>query len=233
MKSVLEYLKNASRHMQNIYIVLCIAALLIIRITLSIYTLDSNPSLVEYLSGNLLPEVSGMVIELILILFVVEAIQSSEKKRIDKLKEADSHHKQVMIERRLRAQLRFLLKSIFEDIELPDGSNISQFLFHAIDHEQNQRMINVLKQVLYTEAKTDTFNENLLVSSQLELPLILALSPLCSDLSDRHVKAWMSIAHYLQKINSQSNMEQNAERLLSWIALFDKQTVNEGLVEKI
>lgn len=231
MKSVLKYLSNASRQMQNVYIIICLIALFIIRITLSIYTSESEPSLAIYAAGNLLPEISGMIIELFVILFVVEAIQSTERKRIADLKTEESHRKRIMLERRLRAQLRFLLKSIFEDIDLPDGSNVSKFLFHAIQHDANQRMINVLKQALYEELKAESFCESLSDTCQLELPLILALTPLCSELSDRHVKAWMSIAHYLQKINCQRNVEQSAERLLSWIAFFDKQTHSQKLIE--
>ncbi|MCL9777629.1 hypothetical protein M9196_23305, partial [Vibrio sp. S4B1] len=139
--------------------------------------------------------------------------------------------KQVMLERRLRAQLRFLLRRVFEDTELVDGSNISSFLFHAIDHKANQRTLNVLKQTLHGEAQSESFKENLLHTCQMELSLILALTQVCSGLSDRHVKAWMSIAYYLQQVNTQSNMIHNTEKLISWIAFFDKQTLTQGLAE--
>ncbi|HCE4621535.1 hypothetical protein [Vibrio parahaemolyticus] len=231
MKAVIEYLANASRHMQNVYLLVFIAIAFIFRITLSIYTSESDPTLVEYIAGNLLPEVTGMLIELVLILVVVEAIQSGESKKRKQAELDKIHRKQVMLERRLRAQLRFLLKRIFGDTDLIDGSSISTFLFHASNHEENQHMLSVLKQTLFEEAQSESFRENLHESCQLELSLILALTPVCSGLSDRHVKAWMSIAHYLQQINTKNDVVQNTEKLLSWIAFFDKQTVSQNLVE--
>ena len=107
MKAVIEYLANASRHMQNVYLLVFIAIAFIFRITLSIYTSESDPTLVEYIAGNLLPEVTGMLIELVLILVVVEAIQSGESKKRKQAELDKIHRKQVMLERRLRAQLVF------------------------------------------------------------------------------------------------------------------------------
>ncbi|EIO3984891.1 hypothetical protein LQK30_004341 [Vibrio vulnificus] len=233
MKAVLDYLANASRQMQNVYLMIFIVAALIFRITLHIYSAESEPTLAEYASGNLLPEVTGMLIELVLILIVVESIQSAEIKRRQKEETAESHRKQVMLERRLRAQLRFLLKRIFENTNLVDGNDISKFLFHASEHQANQRMLNVLKQTLELseDARSPLFKQNLLQSCQQELSLILALTPVCSGLSDRHVKAWMSIAHYLQQIITENSISQDTEKLISWIAFFDKQTVIQNLVE--
>ncbi|WP_273987325.1 hypothetical protein [Vibrio parahaemolyticus] len=231
MKAVIEYLANASRHMQNVYLLVFIAIAFVLRITLYIYTSESEPTLGGYVAGNLLPEVTGMLIELVLILVVVEAIQSGESQKRKQAELAKTHRKQVMLERRLRAQLRFLLRRIFEDSDLIDGTSISTFLFHASEHEENQYKLSVLKQTLFEEAQSESFRENLYESCQLELSLILALTPVCSGLSDRHVKAWMSIAHYLQQINTQNNVAQNADKLISWIAFFDKQTVSQNLVE--
>lgn len=231
MKAVIEYLANASRHMQNVYILVFIAIAFILKVTLSIYTSESNPTLIDYIAGNLLPEVTGMLIELVLILVVVEAIQSGESKKRKQAELDKIHRKQVMLERRLRAQLRFLLKRIFEDTDLINGSSISTFLFHAANHEANQHMISVLRQTLFEEGQSESFRENLHDSCQSELSLILALTPVCSGLSDRHVKAWMSIAHYLQQINTKNDVVQNADKLLSWIAFFDKQTVSQNLIE--
>ncbi|WP_419239992.1 hypothetical protein [Photobacterium leiognathi] len=231
MKAVLSHLVNASRLMQNVYITIFFVAVFVLRITFDIYSDNTEPTLNSYISGNLLPEITGMLIELVFILFVVEAIQSAEKNRKQKAEQEESHRKQVMLERRLRAQLRFLLRRIFEDIDLIDGSTISTFLFHAVEHSKNQHMLVILKQTLDEEANSESFKENLLEVCQLELQLILSLTPICSGLSERHVKAWMSIAHYLQQINTKNNTIQNTEKLISWIAFFDKQTVSQGLAE--
>ncbi|MCL9777619.1 hypothetical protein M9196_23255, partial [Vibrio sp. S4B1] len=79
--------------MQNVYLLVFIALAFVVRITLSIY--DTEPTLAEYVSGNLLPEITGMLVELVLILVVVEAIQSTELKRRQEAELAESHQKQV------------------------------------------------------------------------------------------------------------------------------------------
>lgn len=217
--------------MQNIYILIFIAIAFILRITLYIYTNESDTTLSDYVAGNLLPEITGMLIELVFILVVIEAIKTTETKRREQEEINKSHRKQVMLERRLRAQLRFLLRRIFKNIDLVDGSNISKFFFHASEQQANQYMLNVMKQTLNREEQSELFKVNLLESCQLELSLILALTPVCSGLSDRHVKAWMSIAHYMQQINIENNVIDNTEKLISWIAFFDKQTASESLIE--
>lgn len=173
-----------------------------------------------------------MIIELVLILFVVDAIQNKERKDRENSEASEKKHKQIMLERRLRAQLRFLIRQIFEDVAVYNGTTGKDFLFHAADHLKNQETINNFKKVINEEILSESFRENLKNICLHEQSLILALSPVCSELSDRHVKAWMAIAHYLQKITTGNNSLQNIERLLSWIAFFDKQTFIQGLINK-
>lgn len=232
MKPLLEHFANATRNMQSLYIIVFILAAFLLRTTLYIYTSTSEPTLTEYIASNLLPEISGMIIELVLILFVVDAIQNKERKDRENSEASEKKHKQIMLERRLRAQLRFLIRQIFEDVAVYNGTTGKDFLFHAADHLKNQETINNFKQVINEEILSESFRENLKNVCLHEQSLILALSPVCSELSDRHVKAWMAIAHYLQKITTENNSLQNTERLLSWIAFFDKQTFIQGLINK-
>lgn len=230
MKPLLEHFANATRNMQSLYIIVFILAAFLLRTTLYLYTSQSEITLENYAANNLLPEVTGMVIELVLILFVVDAIQSKEKKDRENNEILEKRHKQIMLERRLRAQLRFLIRQIFEDVTIDNGTIGKDFLFHAADHYENQVSINKFKEVIAEEIASDSFKEYLINVCLNEQPLILALSPVCSELSDRHVKAWMAIAHYLQKITTGNNPLQNTEKLLSWIAFFDKQTFSQGLI---
>jgi len=218
--------------MQSLYITVFILAAFLLRTTLYIYTSTSEITLSEYASSNLLPEFTGMIIELVLILFVVDAIQNKERKDRESNEASEKKHKQIMLERRLRAQLRFVVRQIFEDVIINDGTTGKDFLFHAADHFKNQEDINNFKQAVNEEILSESFRENLINVCLHEQSLILALSPVCSELSDRHVKAWMAIAHYLQKIMTGNNSLQNTERLLSWITFFDKQTFIQGLINK-
>ncbi|MFM5368122.1 hypothetical protein ACET85_20865 [Aeromonas veronii] len=104
MKPLLEHFANATRNMQSLYIIVFILAAFLLRTTLYLYTSQSEITLEDYAANNLLPEVTGMVIELVLILFVVDAIQSKEKKDRENNETLEKRHKQIMLERRLRAQ---------------------------------------------------------------------------------------------------------------------------------
>ncbi|WP_167816885.1 hypothetical protein [Aliivibrio fischeri] len=229
MKELLNQFLDSSRKMQNVYITVFIVALTLLRITIEIYTSDSDPTLAGYLAGNLLPELSGMIIELFVLLFIIEAIQSSERKRQKELLQTKVLEKQVMLERRLRAQLRFLLRRVFHDVKYGDDEEIITFLFHATEHEKNQQTLDNLKLALSANIESKTFLQNLIKTCESELPLLLSLSPVCSQLSDRHVKAWMSIAFYLNQIVSENEPHNNADKLIGWIAYFDKQTDKQSL----
>ncbi len=230
----MKYLKalffNASHQMQNLYIWIFLLLVLLFKFTVELFTSSSDPTHVQYLTGNLLPELTGMLIELAFILFVVEVVQDGERSRRKAQEKESERNKKIMLERRLQAQLRFLMRRIFENAELSNEFNISSFLYHAIEHEENQRAIEIFKNTVLEQSFNDTFHESVLNTCQSELPLILSLTAICSELSDRHVKAWMAIAYYLQQINANNDIIQNTQQLLSWIAMFDKHTFQQNLL---
>ncbi len=89
-RTILRAFFDSSRAMQNVYIGLILLFLSLLRITLEIYpTTEQNENgitypLWDYFSGNLLPEISGMVIEVLLFLFVIDVIREFERVKLEK-----------------------------------------------------------------------------------------------------------------------------------------------------
>ncbi len=80
---------ESSRAMQNIYLFLILAAIVLIKISLDVYPIklsDGRLPLWDYFKGNLLPELSGMIFEVLLFLFVIDVVRSSEALKNEKEK---------------------------------------------------------------------------------------------------------------------------------------------------
>ncbi len=230
MSYLRKLLSEASDAMFKVYIGIFLLVVLIFKTTVTFYFLDSNASFLEYFKGNLLPEFTGMVVELMLFIFVIDVLRDSERKNQERLKSIAEHNEKVEIEHRLRHQLRILVRRVFEDVDL-DGSNTgANFKFHASEHEENQKTLRVLKSMLSDELDSNVFADNLVQSALFELPMIMSLSSVNSNLSGRHLKAWMAIIFFLKQISEKKNLKDNTERLIDWIAMFDKFSFQQKLV---
>ncbi|EGQ9060217.1 MULTISPECIES: hypothetical protein [Vibrio] len=230
MSYLRKLLSEASDAMFKVYIGIFLLVVLIFKTTVTFYFLDSNASFLEYFKGNLLPEFTGMVVELMLFIFVIDVLRDSERKNQERLKSIAEHNEKVEIEHRLRHQLRILVRRVFEDVDL-DGSNTgANFKFHASEHEENQKTLRVLKSMLSDELDSNVFADNLVQSALFELPMIMSLASVNSNLSGRHLKAWMAIIFFLKQISEKKNLKDNTERLIDWIAMFDKFSFQQKLV---
>ncbi|EHH1246261.1 hypothetical protein J7H98_003860 [Vibrio parahaemolyticus] len=230
MSYLRKLLSEASDAMFKVYIGIFLLVVLIFKTTVTFYFLDSNASFLEYFKGNLLPEFTGMVVELMLFIFVIDVLRDSERKNQERLKSIAEYNEKVEIEHRLRHQLRILVRRVFEDVDL-DGSNTgANFKFHASEHEENQKTLRVLKSMLSDELDSNVFADNLVQSALFELPMIMSLASVNSNLSGRHLKAWMAIIFFLKQISEKKNLKDNTERLIDWIAMFDKFSFQQKLV---
>ncbi|HDY8067498.1 hypothetical protein ABMX65_22185 [Vibrio vulnificus] len=230
MSYLRKLLSEASDAMFKVYIGIFLLVVLIFKTTVTFYFLDSNASFLEYFKGNLLPEFTGMVVELMLFIFVIDVLRDSERKNQERLKSIAEHNEKVEIEHRLRHQLRILVRRVFEDVDL-DGSNTgANFKFHASEHEENQKTLRVLKSMLSDELDSNVFADNLVQSALFELPMIMSLASVSSNLSGRHLKAWMAIIFFLKQISEKKNLKDNTERLIDWIGMFDKFSFQQKLV---
>jgi len=143
----------------------------------------------EYFAGNLLPELTGMLIELCIILFIVERWQ--EQNRIRFL---------IVKEKRLREYLIFFLRHGFKT--LPRKYRVGNF--YGEEHEQN---------IEYLDSVFDFIKENGLATEEIDairaqcdvdLNTFGNLLPVASELTDHHFKAWSRIVYFMVRISKGS-----------------------------
>lgn len=231
MKFILNVFRNSTTEMQNALICIFIIQVFILKFTFEFY--GTGQELAQYFKGNLLPELTGMVIELIIILLFIDAI----RKREDIKKEEESAfaelNRRIDIERRLRSQLRLLTRSLFSEIELDNSFQLKDFLFHADEHSSNNQILTEIEKALAEEIDASAINENLIYAAKFELNILMSLASTSSLLSERHMKAWMTIIYYLKLMSECSEEEikvpEHAINVVRWIKVFDKHTYSQKL----
>ncbi len=148
-----------------------------------------------FLVGNILPEMIGVCVELLIIIFVFDAWQKKEEQQ-----------RKIKVERRLREFLIFFLKHNFESF--PPSCQAGNF--YGREHYRNKEAINnliakieekgleeevVLKVQRYCEAQKEIFNN---------------LIPVSSDLTNDHFKSWVRISYFMNAIVSKSEKTSHA-----------------------
>ncbi|MGL0949090.1 hypothetical protein [Vibrio vulnificus] len=234
---------ESSKAMQNIYIFLILAAICLIKITIEVYPVelaDGELPLWDYFKGNLLPELSGMIFEVLLFLFVIDVVRSSEALKNEKQKEEDAllrerekekqeFHRKIQIERRLRTQLRVLIRRMFSDYKLSNGVLGCDFLFHACDYLDNQKVFVELSADIANDGEGSYFLEAAAECASFELEILLSIAQLNATLSDEHMKFWMYIIYFLKQISLHNRVLENMQSLLSNIANFEKASRAQNL----
>ena len=238
---------ESSKAMQNIYIFLILAAIFLIKITIEVYPVklsDGELPLWDYFKGNLLPELSGMIFEVLLFLFVIDVVRSSEALKNEKKKEEEAllrekekekqeFHRKIQIERRLRTQLRVLIRRMFCDYKLSNGVLGCDFLFHARDYLDNQQVFVELSADIAKDGEESYFFEEAAQCASFELDILLSIAQLNATLSDEHMKIWMYIVYFLKQISLDNHVLENMKSLLGNIANFEKASRAQKLDSEI
>jgi len=244
-RTILRAFFDSSRAMQNVYIGLILFFLSLLRITLEAYPVTEliegsvTYPLWDYFSGNLLPEMSGMVIEVLLFLFVIDVIREFEKAKIEQQVEAEKVRikeeqqsnelrRKIQIERRLRHQLRVLVRRIFEDLDIAHDETCAEFKFHANRYIENQPMFVLLSSRISEESADSNFYEEAKNLASFELELLMAVTQLCTELSDKHMKTWMNILFFLKQLSIGQKVDESTLELIKNIANFEKWSRAEG-----
>ncbi|BCK11793.1 membrane protein [Vibrio cholerae] len=172
-------------------------------------------SLIAWLSNsegffvqNLVPELMGVCIELLIILFVFDVWQK-----------ADEQHKKIKVERRLREFLIFFLKHSFSTF--PPSCQPGRF--YGSDHEQNQKALDNLIEHI----EQNGLDEEIILAVQSyclkEREIFNNLISVSSDLENDHFKSWVRIAYFMNAIVTNSEKTSYAViKILQNIQRFDK-----------
>lgn len=168
-----------------------------------------------FLVGNILPEMIGICIELLIIIFVFEAWQKKEEKE-----------RKIKVERRLREFLIFFLKDNFQDF--PPSCQAGNF--YGKDHFQNQKSIRNL----ISNIEENGLNEKVVLQVQrycdTEKEIFNNLIPVASDLTNDHFKSWVRISYFMNAIVSKNEKTSHAViKILQNIDRFDSESYKNEL----
>lgn len=168
-----------------------------------------------YFIGSIVPELIGVCIELLIILWVFDRWQAVSKKR-----------KLISLERRLREYLIFFLKHSFKT--LPKEYRIGRFF--GVDHTKNIEQIDRLIKYI----KDNGLNESALSSIQThcerESRTLENLLPIASELTNDHFKAWCRIVYFINSIADRNEPISNSTvDILQNIKRFDSESFKRNL----
>lgn len=168
-----------------------------------------------FIIGNIVPELIGVCVELLIIIFVFDAWQKKEEK-----------NKKIKVERRLREFLIFFLKSNFDSF--PHSCKPGNF--YGKDHEQNQDALDNL--ISYIEKKG--LDEQIVLGVQSycesEKEIFNNLISVASDLTNDHFKSWVRISYFMNAIVTKNETTSNAViKILQNIKRFDSESFKNEL----
>ena len=165
--------------------------------------------------GNIVPELIGVCIELLIIVFIFDAWQRKEEKRKD-----------VIIERRLREFLIFFLKQNFE--EFPSSNKIGDF--YGKDHAKNQDAVSGIISDIGTQGVSEIFVSNIQRYCENQKDIFNNLIPVASELTNDHFKSWVRISYFMNAIASKNEKTSHAVlKILEHVQRFDAESFKNKL----
>jgi hypothetical protein len=165
--------------------------------------------------GNLVPELIGVCIELLIILFV-----------FDRWQKLDDQQKKIKVERRLREFLIFFLKHSFSSFP----SSCQSERFYGSDHAKNQEALNNL--IEHIKLNKLTSNEAKVIEEYClkEKEIFNNLMSVSSELENDHFKSWVRISYFMNSIVNQGEEVNHAViNILENIKRFDNTSHENNL----
>lgn len=169
----------------------------------------------NYFVGNLTPEITGVCLELLIILQVFNKWQETSKNK-----------KIISLERRLRQYLKFFLKHNFKT--LPAEYRVGKFF--GKDHDKNIEQLEALHKHIsengLSEKEVMTIQEHCIR----EASTLNNLLPVASELTNDHFKAWCRIVYFVNCIAKSSEpVSQSTINIIQNIKRFDSASFNKKL----
>lgn len=170
---------------------------------------------------NLLPEFTGMIFELFIVLLVFNTWQEREESK-----------QKIAKEKRLREFLIFIINEFSDFNSMPKA-----FTFYGLSHTENQTVLNRLKSEFLERQTSPKFRLSFITHCQIDIDALTALLPVAANLSEEHFKAWSRIVFYTKKV-SLLNIYQPDEfeklneyiiKLLEYIRRFDKASFDKNI----
>ncbi|MFT5661259.1 MAG: hypothetical protein ACI9TV_001905 [Sulfurimonas sp.] len=200
------------KHEEKVKYIIFSTYVFILMMILFVLAAEFNSDFKAFLVGNVIPELIGICIEILVIIWFFENWQRNKESQ-----------KTIVYEKRLREYLIFFLK--YGLVGLPESLKIGNFFGNShtenkkeikaiIDYlNQNEIDIDLLKKFKYHLKIDKTAFENLLEVAAL--------------LSDEHFKSWIRIVYFINKLdklhgNDKKEHKVNIMLILREINRFDK-----------
>ncbi|MDS1873085.1 hypothetical protein [Vibrio vulnificus] len=174
--------------------------------------------------GNIIPELVGVAIELVLIMVALDLIVKKQEKEKNK-----------KLEQRAREYLRFIIvnllknKSIFKravkiEPRLKDfENNPRDYEFLSQERELNQAIIEAIQKSL-DGLESESVISHIKTHIRLDLPAFHSLTPVIAQVSGKHLKKWGRILYFMTLIDEKDDTIKNMKVILGKIIEFDLET---------
>lgn len=174
--------------------------------------------------SNIIPELVGVTIELVLIMIALDLIVKKQEKEKNK-----------KLEQRAREYLRFIIvnllnnKSIFERAVAIEPrlaiyeNNPRDFMFLSQERELNQDIIDAIQNSL-DGLESESVISHIKNHIRIDLPAFHSLTPVIAQVSGEHLKKWGRILYFMTLIDEKDNTIKNMKVILGKIVEFDQET---------
>ncbi|WP_440800485.1 hypothetical protein [Serratia marcescens] len=164
---------------------------------------------------NLVPELIGVCVELLVILKVFEVWQARDENR-----------KRIKVERRLREFLIFFLNHTCK--EFP--RNCQPGRFYGSDFEKNQQTLAKLIDYINQNGLSESVVLTVQNYCRSERDIFNNLIPVSSELENDHFKSWVRIAYFINAVVTGEERTSHAMiKILENIMRFDKESHDKHL----
>lgn len=177
---------------------------------------------VDYYKLSLIPEFTGMFLELLIILVVFNKWQErvENQNKIDK-------------ERILRKYIIFTINKLKEFESIP-----TTFSFYGENHKENHTVLNNLRDEVKKLSEDDVYKkvkDVFIGHCKVDIDAITALLPVAADLSKEHFKVWSRVVFYVKtlSIDNENNKEtkKNIVKLIGYIKEFDDASFKNNIYD--
>ncbi|HHR6399539.1 hypothetical protein ACLI07_10565 [Providencia huaxiensis] len=190
----------------------------------------SNDNLFPFFSDGLLPELMGVCLEFIVILYFIDYIQKKE-----------DMNRKIVSEKRLREILIFFLRHIDiylpEDLKInkhyPKNSNDKDEFLYGVHYKRNQKYLDLLINYFMGSQLSKSDENKLKNFCEREIATVRCLTPVVSTLDDQNFKSWLRIIFYMDAIiANEYTVEECMINIISHMKKFENASFDKGWLVK-
>ncbi|HCA7080753.1 TPA: hypothetical protein MX214_003939 [Citrobacter sedlakii] len=175
-----------------------------------------NINYIDYFEGSLLPEFTGVILEFIIILYIIDHLQKKNERQ-----------NKVKAEKRLREMFIFFFNTLNKHV--PENYRVGKF--YGSEHEKNSKELMLLKGYIETHGLAERAIKDIRIHCKNDIDLFNSFVPVVATLEEKHLKAWMRISYYMNAIITERETTQDSViKIIEKIQLFDDESFSKKLI---